>query len=113
MDEKHHVVVEQNVTNAVTDSDIVFKAKDAFSFDKVKVVADAEYCNVKEIQICDENGIDAYKSRIPTSINKNKGLYTKYAFRYDKKRDCYFCPAGEKLSSACLNYHIMLPGLSI
>jgi transposase len=102
VDEKHHLIVEQDVTNAVTDidqlSDIAIKAKEALSLDKVKVVADAGYCNAKEIQTCDENGIEAYTSRIPTSINKNKGLYTKDAFRYDKKRDCYFCPAGKKMT---------------
>ena len=102
VDEKHHLIVEQDITNAVTDIDqlsgIAIKAKEALSLDKVKVVADAGYCNAKEIQTCDENGIEAYTSRIPTSINKNKGLYTKDAFRYDKKLDCYFCPAGKKLT---------------
>ena len=72
VDDKNHLIVEQDVTNAVTDidqlSDIAIKAKNSLSLDKVKVVADAGYCNAKEIKACDDAGIEAYTPRIHTSI---------------------------------------------
>jgi len=102
VDDKNHLIVEQDVTNAVTDidqlSDIAIKAKNSLSLDKVKVVADAGYCNAKEVKACDDAGIEAYIPRIHTSINKNRGLYTKEMFKYDSENDCYICPAGKKLT---------------
>ncbi len=101
VDDKHHLIVEQDVTNKVTDIDelsgIAIKAKEELSVEKIKVVADAGYCNAKEIAACEESGIEAYTPRINTSRNEKRGLYTKDMFKYDKERDCYICPAGNVL----------------
>ncbi len=102
VDEKHHLIVEQDVTNAVTDidqlSNMAIKAKEALGAEKIKVVADAGYCNAKEVKACEEAGIEAYTPRIPTSNCRNKGLYGKEEFRFDFKRNCYYCPAGKTLT---------------
>ncbi len=101
VDDKYHLIVEQDVTNKVTDIDelsgMAIKAKEELSVDKLKVVADAGYCNAKEIKACEECGIKAYTPRINTSRNDKRGLYTKEMFKYDKRRDCYICPGGKKL----------------
>ena len=102
VDDKHHLIVEQDVTNAVTDvdqlSEIAINAKETLETETIKAVADAGYCNAKEIKVCEEAGIEAYTPRIPTSINKNRGLFTKDMFKYDRKKNCYICPAGKKLT---------------
>ena len=102
VDDKHHLIVEQDVTNKVTDIDelsrLSIKAKEELSVDKVKVVADAGYTNAKEIEACDKASIEAYTPRKHTSRNENRGLYTKDDFKYDKENDCYICPAGEALT---------------
>jgi len=101
-DDKHHLIVEQEVTNKVTDVDelskMAIKAKEELSVDKVKVVADAGYTNAKEIESCDEANIEAYTPRRHSSRNENRGLYTKDVFKYDKGKDCYICPAGNILN---------------
>ena len=81
VDDIHHLIVEQEVTNSVTDIDqlssMAIKAKEALGVDKLKVVADAGYCNAKEIEACEEADIEAYTPKINTSNSKKKGLYGK------------------------------------
>ena len=101
VDDKHHLIVEQEVTNSVTDIDqlssMAIKAKETLGVDKLKVVADSGYCNAKEIEACEEANIEAYTPKINTSNCEKKGLYGKERFRYDAEEDCYYCPAGNKL----------------
>ena len=101
VDDKYHLIVEQDVTNAILDmeqlSGIAIRAKETLGIDTLKVAADAGYCNAEEVKVCEESGIEAYTPRIPTSTNRKKGRYTKDAFRYDLQEDCYYCPVGEKL----------------
>ena len=101
VDDKYHLIIEQEVTNAVTDIDqlsqIAIKAKEALGVDQLKVVADAGYCNAVEIKKCEELGIEAYTPKINTSNSRKKGLYGKEQFTYDAANNCYHCPAGKKL----------------
>lgn len=102
VDDKHHLIVEQEVTNAVTDIDqlssMAIKTKESLGVDSLKVVADAGYCNAKEIEACEEADIEAYTPKINTSNSKKKGLYAKEQFKYDAKKNCYYCPAGKRLT---------------
>lgn len=101
VDEKHHLIAVQDVTNAVTDIDhlgpMALATKEALGVKKLKVVADAGYCNSVQVTLCEREGIEAYTPRIPTSRNRKAGLYSKEMFRYDAKKRCYWCPAGKKL----------------
>jgi transposase len=101
VDEKHHLIIEQEVTNAVTDIDqlssMAIRSKEALGVETLKVVADAGYCNAKEIHACEEAGIEAYIPKINTSNSTKKGLYGKEQFLYEAKNNCYTCPAGKKL----------------
>jgi transposase len=101
VDEKHHLIAEQDVTNNVNDtnelSKISINAKHELSVEKIKVVADAGFSNVKEIKACEGNGIEAYVPIKHTSINIKRGLFSKDDFKYNAKKNCYICPAGEIL----------------
>jgi len=101
VEEKHHLIIEQDVTNAVTDIDqlsaMAIRSKEALGVETLKVVADAGYCNAKEIKTCEEAGIEAYAPKINTSNSRKKGLYGKEQFTYDAENNCYHCPAGKKL----------------
>ncbi|MGB3941270.1 MAG: transposase, partial [Candidatus Manganitrophaceae bacterium] len=101
VDEKDHLIIEQEVTNAVTAIDqlssMAIKSKEVLGVETLKVVADAGYCNAKEIKACEEAGIEAYTPKINTSNNTKKGLYGKERFTYDAENHCYTCPAGKKL----------------
>jgi len=102
VDDKHKLIVVQEVTNAVTDVDqlsgIAKEAKEALGVEKVKVVADMGYYNGEEIKGCEKEGIEPYISKPLTSANTKLGLFGKEKFVYDPKKDCYRCPAGVELT---------------
>lgn len=103
VDDKHKLIVVQEVTNAVTDvdqlSEIAIEAKEALGVvDEVKVVADMGYYNGAEIKACEKEGIEPYISKPLTSANTKLGLFGKEKFIYDPEKDCYWCPAGEELT---------------
>lgn len=102
VDDKHHLIVEEDVTNAVTDRDqlsrMAIKAKGALGVDRLKVVADKGYYHGKEIKACEEAGIEPYVSKPLTSVNTKLGLYGKERFRYNPEKNCYICPQGEELT---------------
>ena len=102
VDDKHHLIVEEDVTNEANDkaqvSQISIRAKQALAVENLKVVTDRGYYNGEEIKDCEEENITPYVPKPDTSSSKSRGLYAKDQFDYDKDRDCYICPAGEILA---------------
>ena len=102
VDDKHKLIVVQEVTNAITDVDqlsrITKEAKEALGVDEVKVVADIGYYNGKQIRDREKEGIEPYINKPLPSANTKLGLFGKEKFVYDSKKECYRCPAGEKLT---------------
>jgi transposase len=102
VDGKHKLIVEQDVTNAVTDDDqlspLAMRAKETLGVERLRVVADMGYYHGHEIKTCDEAGIDAYVPKPSTSANTKLGLFGKERFTYDPEKDCYRCPRGEELT---------------
>jgi transposase len=102
VDEKHKLIVTQDVANAVTDRDqlskIAIQAKEALGVEKLKVVADMGYLHGKEIKACEEAGLEPYVPTPVTSANRKLGLYGKEQFFYDVEKDVYRCLAGQELT---------------
>ncbi len=102
VDPKHKLIVDHQVTNAVTDrgllSTMAKRAKDLLGVEKMEVLADMGYYHGKEIKACLEADITPYLPRPRTSANRRLGLFKKEDFRYDPEQDCYHCPAGEQLT---------------
>lgn len=102
VDDKHHLIVEQDVTSDANDKaqlgKISLKAKEAMNIENLIAVADRGYYNGQEIKTCEEKGITPYVPKPDTSNSKKRGLYSKDQFVYDSERDCYICPAGEILA---------------
>jgi hypothetical protein len=102
VDEKHHLIVTHEVTNATTDrrqlSKVAKQAKKVLQTKTLKVVADAGYYEGQSIAECYASDITALVPKTDTSPAKSKGRYSKADFRYDGKRNEYVCPAGERLT---------------
>jgi len=100
-DDKHHLIVEQDVTNDANDktqlSKISKKAKEILNVETLTVVADRGYYNGEEIKDCEEEHITPYVPKPDTSSTKSKGLYAKDQFVYDEENNAYICPAGQIL----------------
>lgn len=101
VDAKHKLIVEHEVTNAVTDreqlAEMATRAKEVLGVEHLEVVADMGYSDAGEIKRCEDQSIIVYVAQPQTSANVKKGLYTKQSFTYDAAQDCYVCPAGAEL----------------
>lgn len=102
VDSKHHLIVAQEVTNEVTDRDLLspmaMAGKHMLAVEQVKAVADKGYSHGKELKACLEAGIEPYVARPDTSANTKLGLFGKELFVYDPETDTYTCPAGATLA---------------
>jgi hypothetical protein len=102
VDEKHKLIVEHEVTNAVTDQDqlapMAERAKAALGVDKLEVVADMGYYDGAEVKKCEAQGITVYIPKPDTSANTKLGLFGKERFHYEADKDVYRCPAGQALT---------------
>jgi len=102
VDEKHHMIVSHEVTNATTDrrqlDKMAKQAKKVLQTKTLKVVADAGYYEGNAIAECYDADITALMPKTDTTNRKAKGQYTKSDFNYDAKNDEYVCPAGERLT---------------
>ncbi len=101
-DEKHMLIVDHEVTNAVTDRDLLShmakRAKDLLGVDQLEILADMGYYHGKEVKACLGAGITPFIPKPHTSASRKHGLFSKEDFRYDLQQECYWCPAGEKLT---------------
>ena len=101
VDRKHHLIVEQDVTNEGLDNHQLFsmaqKTKQMLGQDELQVVADMGYYNHEELKRCEEAGITTYVSKPLVSKNTARGLFGKEKFVYEAHGDCYRCPAKERL----------------
>lgn len=102
VDPKHKLIVDHEVTNAVTDRDLLSymakRAKLLLGVDDLEVLADMGYYHGKEVKACLEADITPYIPKPNTSASRKLGLFGKGDFRYDPEQDCYWCPAGEKMT---------------
>jgi len=102
VDPKHKLIVEHEVTNAVTErgllSKMALRAKEALGVERLEVLTDMGYYDGLQVKTCLEAGITPYIPKPNTSANTQLGLFGKEDFRYDPENDCYGCPAGERLT---------------
>ena len=103
-DDKHQLIVEEDVTNQANDkaqlSKISIGAKKVMGVKACRVVADGGYYNGETIKACVEKHIEPYVPKPDTSNSKSRGLYSKDDFIYDPQQDHYLCPAGQVLTYA-------------
>jgi transposase len=101
VDRKHHLIVEQDVTNEGLDNHQLFsmaqKAQQMLDQNELQVVADMGYYNHEELKRCEEAGITTYVGKPLVSKNTARGLFGKEKFVYEADGDCYRCPAKERL----------------
>jgi transposase len=101
VDAKHKLIVEHQVTNAVTDlgqlTPVAVAAKQTLGVAQLEVVADMGYYWGVQVKECADTGITAYIPKALTSANTQQGLYGKERFIYDAGQDSYRCPAGQEL----------------
>jgi transposase len=98
---RHHLIVEHEVTNEPSDrgqsSSMATKAGAAMRMDSITAIFDRGYYNSKELLKCEQAGIAAIVPKADTSGATAGGRFGRDDFIYDRFRDEYRCPAGERL----------------
>ena len=99
VDSTHKFIVDFEVTNDVNDqgqlSNMSSKAKDIFSDqDKISVVADTGYYNMKEIISTVDENTEVLIKRQKEKKNKIENGFDRAQFKFDKVNDTYRCPLG-------------------
>jgi transposase len=102
VDAKHKLIVEHQVTKAVTDmgqlTPVASAAQHTLGVEKLEVVADRGYYWGAQVKECAAAGLTADIPKALTSANTRQGLYGKERFAYAAGQDSYRCPAGQELS---------------
>jgi transposase len=102
VDEKHGLIVHAEAVSEVTDINQfavqIDKANQSLNQPCEVAVADAGYADTEELKKIDEQGIKVVVPSQRQALHQEEGPFSKSHFRYDKDEDCYFCPAGQKLS---------------
>jgi len=115
VDDKNHLIVDYNVTNAPADncqlSSIAKGAKETLEVERLDAVTDKGFFNFMEIKECVDNGIVPYvpeQNRYGAGWVKKTGIPTREfssdKFVYDKGTDTFVCPAGKRLEFAYLDH---------
>jgi hypothetical protein len=98
VDDKHKLIIDHDVNDFNQLERMASRAKEILQVDKFEVIADKGYYNGAQIKACLKKGITPTIPKANTSANRKKGLFTKQDFRYDREDNCYWCPAGEKMT---------------
>ena len=115
VDDKNHLIVDYNVTNAPADNcqlSIIAKgAKDMLGAESLDAVADKGYFSFVQIKDCVDSGIIPYvpeQNRYGVGFVKKKGVPAREfhvdKFVYDVGTDTFVCPAGNKLVFSYLDH---------
>lgn len=102
VDARHKLILDHEVTNTATDqghlSTMAVRAKARLGVEHLEAVADMGYYDGREVKACLQAGIIPFIPKPNTSANRKLGLFGKEDFPYDRRRDCYRCPAGARLT---------------
>lgn len=103
VDAEHSLVIATHTINRNDKNalyDISKEAKENIEQEAITVLADKGYHTGKELQACQEAGIDTIVARQEIVNSNEKGTQPEYLvqhFVYDKENDTYTCPQGQTL----------------
>lgn len=110
---QHHLIVADDVTNAVTDvhqlAPMAQAAQLALGGAPLDVVADRGYHQGEQVAQCGVTAITPFVPQPQTSKNAAQGRFTKAQFPYEAAADSYRCPAGQSLPY-CTSETVRAPG---
>jgi hypothetical protein len=115
VDDKNHLIVDYNVTNAPADNCQLSLSpraqKRRLEQKRIDASADKGFFSAKEIEKCVDNGIMPYvpeQSRYGGGLVKKTGIpmreFSSDKFVYDKSADAHVCSAGKRLAFAYLDH---------
>lgn len=105
VDDKHHLIVEQEVTQQVNDlgqlAAVALAAKEQLAVGSLQVVADGGYHESDQLEACEQAQITTYVGAGVGTSGRSRGgarVFAKQDFHYDALSNTYRCPAGQSLA---------------
>ena len=102
VDEKHGLIVHVEAVSETSDVNQfarqIEQANEVLPEPCKVACADAGYADTEELQKVDGQGIKVVVPSQRQALHEEEGPFSKGQFRYDREQDCYWCPAGHRLS---------------
>ena len=105
MDDKHQLIVAEEVTQDGNDTEqlasMMRAAKETTESEELSGVADSGYYSGEQLKQCEEESMTVYVA-IPKQSKRigREGRFGTEDFGYEADQDVYVCPAGQKLARA-------------
>ena len=102
VDDHHGLIVHAEAVNETSDVNQfarqIEQANEVLAEPCKVACADAGYADTEELQKVDGQGIKVVVPTQRQALHEEEGPFSKSHFRYDPEQDCYWCPAGQRLS---------------
>jgi hypothetical protein len=102
VDEKNGLIVHAEPVNEVNDlhqfANQIDQANEVLGKNCETACADAGYADTDELEKIDAKGIKVIVPSHRQALREGAKPFNKQEFRYDKERDCYYCPEGHSLT---------------
>src|SRR5712692_5350819 len=115
IDLKHAVIVDVEATTAVRQAEVtaqrrmIDRTQERFGLWPRRLAADAGYGSAENLAwLVHERGIEPHVPVFDKS-QRTDGTFSRDDFAYDRKRDCYVCPAGKELRQRQKIYRVPRP----
>jgi transposase len=101
VDDQHGLIVHAQALSATSDvnqlAEQIEQANEILSKPCEVACADAGYSDTEELKKIDDQGIKVVVPSQRQALHEEEGPFSKSHFRYDKEKDCYFCPEQNEL----------------
>ena len=77
---------------------VALEIKSLLNLTNFKTLSDAGYTTGDQLNLCKQEGIITFSSPMP-STSPSSNCFPLSAFAYDKRNNCYTCPAGERMTT--------------
>jgi transposase len=102
VDEKHGLIVHAEAVSETSDlnqfAQQIDQANEVLEKPCEMACADAGYADTQELEKIDAKQIKVVVPSRRQALHEEEGPFSKSHFRYDQEQDCYWCPAGHRLS---------------
>jgi hypothetical protein len=101
VDDQHGLIVHAQAVSATSDvnqfAEQIDQANTVLNKPCAVACADAGYADSAELKKIDEQGIKVVVPSQRQALHQEEKPFSKSHFRYDKEKDCYFCPEQNEL----------------
>ena len=109
VDEKHGMIVHSDVVNDASDvnqfAEQVNNANHVLDKPCTTACADAGYADTEELKKIDDQAIAVIVPSQKQSLHQQLPPFHKDNFRYDARKNCYYCPQGHRLTFRWFDSH--------